>query len=1049
MTSQRFFLSVMVLLWSISSRPLESAALGQDKSRAPRPANIPSISTSSEPTRASVAEKLASETNTSHVLKKTKPNGPHCGCKKIAKSSTKFAEAEILLSDQFSIEHVCALPIAPGSDLEVLDNPGRVRVQLAASELKALRERGAEITLLRKFVLVKGAKAETIEQDGSVTTAGSCSGSYCYGESSANVAIPDNGGWVYGEIVISEAPACAEVASIDVHYEITHTCVGNLILDLSNEEITSEYRLWDKQGGDTDDVDQTDSDITEFNGEIVNQAWLFWAQDTTSRDTGYIDYWWIKVYYEDVASPPNDDCKDAIVVNEAVAYNGSTCGARGTDQSSSGDKDTTDVWHYFKATSEGNFRISLCGSQFDTTLAIFDDCGGTELTANDDSCDLQSEVVVALAEGQSCLIRIAGYEGDGGSYTLAVEKCQPPKNDECVNAIPVTDGAAYYGSTDCAAATDESSCADNDTSDVWHSYTPASTGLATINLAGSAFDTTLTVFDGCGGKELACNDDSCGDLQSEITMLMTEGNTYLIRVAGYDAASGDYTLTVNSSPHILSPEPNNPSPADGAADVPLDTVLSWNKSGVKASSARSDRASMPITKGIMVSKVIYGDDDRLDEYQIEDEDILAAGDSTVIFVPESFLTDNKDGTFSLLDWTLAQWYEQINPIGTGNPLCDDEPFRDQPAPGVCSGFLVAADIIATAGHCAWPSDCRDTAIVFGFVVLDANTSVLTIDETDIYYCREVIARQEGHPDWALIRLDREVTGHSPSPMRTAGIVPDDEPLLVIGYPYGLPRKYAAGATVRDNTASTHFQANLDTYEGSSGSVVLNVDTLDVEGILYSGHVDFVEDGSCDRSIVCPDDTGCPDWEDVTRATEFSALIPSFDVHLGTNPKQLDLICSDVVVPWCEPGPLEPGTTYYWKVVAKNHCGQTEGPVWSFTTKECFPSAYSTYNDWVALGRPNCWCGIYGDPPCPHQCDGDADCATETFFEYRIYGNDLKLVVENWKRPPEHPDFNPCADIDHKPETFFEYRVYGKDLATVVTNWKKKDADLPDNCPRPE
>ena len=71
--------------------------------------------------------------------------------------------------------------------------------------------------------------------------------------------------------------------------------------------------------------------------------------------------------------------------------------------------------------------------------------------------------------------------------------------------------------------------------------------------------------------------------------------------------------------------------------------------------------------------------------------------------------------------------------------------------------------------------------------------------------------------------------------------------------------------------------------------------------------------------------------------------------------------------------------------------------------ECFPSNYSTYNDWVALGRPNCWCE-------PYQCDGDADGGTETFFNYR---------------------------------------VYGKVLAMVVANWKKKDADLAGDWPRPE
>ena len=90
--------------------------------------------------------------------------------------------------------------------------------------------------------------------------------------------------------------------------------------------------------------------------------------------------------------------------------------------------------------------------------------------------------------------------------------------------------------------------------------------------------------------------------------------------------------------------------------------------------------------------------------------------------------------------------------------------------------------------------------------------------------------------------------------------------------------------------------------------------------------------------------------------------------------------------------------------------------------------------------PSCWCN-------PYQCDGDADNATETFFKYRVFGNDLALVVENWRRKIDHADIDPCADFDHKSETFFKYRVFGDDLALVVENWRKKDADLAGDCPR--
>jgi len=717
-------------------------------------------------------------------------------------SAGKFAEVEIVLSNEFAIEHIRDLPMAPGSDLEVLDSSGRVRVQLPDEEVKALVEDGADIAVLRKFLLVEGFRSEA-------TILSGCSGASVEGFNGSNISIPDYPGvgepiWVYSEIPISGAPAGAQTTCIDVSWTVYHNWPPDLAIIVTDDDVTYLYVLWDREFDVPGYFGDTVTGITTFNGEMVNQAWTLWAADFASSDTGHIDYWWIKVYYEDVSPPANDDCNDAIAVTEGAPYSGSTTGATGVD---------------------------------------------------------------------------------------------------------------------------ESSCAFNDTADVWHSYTPNNPGLVTISLIGSTFDTTLAVFDLCEGTELACNDDSCDGLQSKIMMTVTETNTYLIRIAGYNGATGDYTLTVTSSPCTLPPEPNNPSPANDVNNVSLQAMFSWN----------GGEAVVSASGGVITPEVIYGYDDRLDEYEVNDTNVLAAGDSTVALVSLSELVDNNDGTFTLPAETYAEWYERLDPIETGNPLCSDEPFRDQPNPALCSGFLVAPDIIATAGHCACPDYCTDMAVVFGFVMLDANTAVLTIDESQIYYCSEVIARQIGDPDWALIRLDREVVGHSPLGVRAEGVVGDGEGLLVIGHPIGLARKYAGGATVRENTASGYFQANLDTYGGNSGSAVLNADTLEVEGILYGGNVDFVEDGSCDRSNVCPN-TGCPYWEYVTRSTEFAALLggQKYDVYVDSNNPPTELVCGDIDEPTCDPTPepsilLKPCTSYYWQVVSKNYCGETEGPIWLFTT----------------------------------------------------------------------------------------------------------------------
>jgi hypothetical protein len=124
-------------------------------------------------------------------------------------------------------------------------------------------------------------------------------------------------------------------------------------------------------------------------------------------------------------------------------------------------------------------------------------------------------------------------------------------------------------------------------------------------------------------------------------------------------------------------------------------------------------------------------------------------------------------------------------------------------------------------------------------------------------------------------------------------------------------------------------------------------------------------------------------------------------------------------------------------------GLVARPAIRFGQYECFPSTYSTYSDWLALGKPPCWCQ-------PYQCDGDADGATEGIFKYRVYGEDLALIIENWKKKIDDPTLNPCADIDHKDSGgLTKYRVFTGDLSLLVANWKKTPAELSGNCPRPE
>ena len=294
--------------------------------------------------------------------------------------------------------------------------------------------------------------------------------------------------------------------------------------------------------------------------------------------------------------------------------------------------------------------------------------------------------------------------------------------------------------------------------------------------------------------------------------------------------------------------------ADGAPGgpdaAPSDSALSRYDSDTLYDALRSQE------------KVIYGVDDRLDAFVVTDQALLDDADSVVALFRSAKVVGNGDGTSSL----------QTETFGTARNLCDTERFRKQPIGAFCSGFLVAPDVIATAGHCVDESSVTDVRFVFGYRMQDATTEPSQISDDEIFSGATLIGRQEdaAGADWALVRLDRPVTNHPVVDIRTSGKIADTQDLHVIGHPVGLPTKVAGGASVRDNGSAEFFVANLDTYGGNSGSPVFNSETHVVEGILVRGETDFVVVGGCRVSLVCPD-TGCR-GEDCTRTTEFAALL---------------------------------------------------------------------------------------------------------------------------------------------------------------------------------
>ncbi len=252
--------------------------------------------------------------------------------------------------------------------------------------------------------------------------------------------------------------------------------------------------------------------------------------------------------------------------------------------------------------------------------------------------------------------------------------------------------------------------------------------------------------------------------------------------------------------------------------------------------------------------VIYGADNRLEVHEEADASRRDLARSVVAIMPADALRTSAPGISQITGMKFGQM----------NNLCTTEKFYDQLAPAYCSGFLVADNIIATAGHCVQdPNFCDDAKFVFDFSMDAKDRDPNSIKSDDVYGCKRVIFEEiDGRgADYAFVELDRNVVGRTP--VRFAPQAPKTgDSVFVIGHPVGLPAKIAGGAKVRRNTPG-YFVANLDTYGGNSGSAVFVEGTNEVAGILVRGEQDFIRRGMCNVSYQCKDEL-CR-GEDVTNA----------------------------------------------------------------------------------------------------------------------------------------------------------------------------------------
>ena len=263
------------------------------------------------------------------------------------------------------------------------------------------------------------------------------------------------------------------------------------------------------------------------------------------------------VYVLPIRTPYAEDCVNAL---EQSSLDNFVCtigmaptpGVQACGMSDS----SADAWYKFNPPCAGSYYISTEGSNFDTVLSVYDSCGpdANLIICNDDESSSVRWSRVNINVTNPVYVRVAGYNGVEG-YARVVTEFAGYSNEYAVPANPVTEGTTRFCNNgaisnepnDTIACLASSSASGG--SDLWYSYTAGCNSQLTASTCGSTFDTILQLFDHVptsNSEAIACNDDFCG-VQSSITADVRAGQTYLIRISGYQSAQGTGQLNISTT----------------------------------------------------------------------------------------------------------------------------------------------------------------------------------------------------------------------------------------------------------------------------------------------------------------------------------------------------------------------------------------------------------------------------------------------------------------------------------------------------------------------
>lgn len=209
---------------------------------------------------------------------------------------------------------------------------------------------------------------------------------------------------------------------------------------------------------------------------------------------------------------------------------------------------------------------------------------------------------------------------------------------------------------------------------------------------------------------------------------------------------------------------------------------------------------------------------------------------------------------------------------------DSVQFIGEISAGLGTAFVVGKSpegkyLALTAKHCVCEKNIEgqlsvkatveNIRLVFGFQRFTETADYKTLSKENIFHINVAVLSSSEEEDWALLKLssaspEAKSPELVPLPCDFLNLIPPTLSIFMLGYPLGLPIKYASGKTVLPKnleekpappaaaTPSKIAHAKIASFRGNSGSPIFHQTTGKVIGILIAGNKDFIENSEGEK-----------------------------------------------------------------------------------------------------------------------------------------------------------------------------------------------------------